>query len=59
MLLQLKAAEGAQYSTEQAIKLEMELVELKAERTVMSLTVRHEFFIKINNVQFTLEVLLL
>ena len=38
--LQLKAAEGAQYSTEQAIKLEMELVELKAERTVMSLRVR-------------------
>lgn len=37
---QLKAAEGAQYSTEQAIKLEMELVELKAERTVMSLRVR-------------------
>ena len=59
MSLQLKAAEGAQYSTEQAIKLEMELVELKAERTVMSLRVRHEFFIKINNVQFTLEVLLL
>ena len=39
--LQLKAAEGAQYSTEQAIKLEMELVELKAERTVMSLRVRN------------------
>ena len=39
-LSQLKAAEGAQYSTEQAIKLEMELVELKAERTVMSLRVR-------------------
>ena len=37
--LQMKAAEGAQYSTEQAIKLEMELVELKAERTVMSLRV--------------------
>ena len=37
--LQLKAAEGAQYSTEQAIKLEMELVELKSERTVMSLRV--------------------
>lgn len=35
----MKAAEGAQYSTEQAIKLEMELVELKAERTVMSLRV--------------------
>jgi len=39
--LQLKAAEGAQYSTDQAIKLEMELVELKAERTVMSLRVRN------------------
>lgn len=36
----MKAAEGAQYSTDQAIKLEMELVELKAERTVMSLRVR-------------------
>lgn len=41
--LQLKAAEGAQYSTEQAIKLEMELVELKAERTVMSLRVSEGF----------------
>jgi len=39
--LQLKAAEGAQYSTDQAIKLEMEHVELKAERTVMSLRVRN------------------
>lgn len=37
---QLKAAEGAQYSTDQAIKLEMELVEMKAERTVMSLRVK-------------------
>ena len=35
----MKAAEGVQYSTDQAIKLEMELVELKAERTVMSLRV--------------------
>nr|XP_058950704.1 kinesin-like protein unc-104 isoform X1 [Pocillopora verrucosa] len=38
--LQLKAAEGVQYSTDQAIKLEMELVELKAERTVMSLRIQ-------------------
>ncbi|XP_015758048.1 PREDICTED: kinesin-II 85 kDa subunit-like isoform X1 [Acropora digitifera] len=38
--LQLKAAEGAQYSTDQAIKLEMELVEMKAERTVMSLRIQ-------------------
>lgn len=37
--LQLKAAEGLQYSTDQSIKLEMELVELKAERTVMSLQI--------------------
>ncbi|XP_022800927.1 kinesin-like protein KIN-4A [Stylophora pistillata] len=37
--LQLKAAEGVQYSTDQSIKLEMELVELKAERTVMSLQI--------------------
>lgn len=36
----MKAAEGAQYSTDQAIKLEMELVEMKAERTVMSLRVK-------------------
>ena len=40
-LWQLKAAEGAQYTTEQAIKLEMELVEMKAERTVMSLRVKY------------------
>ena len=57
--LQLKAAEGAQYSTEQAIKLEMELVELKAERTVMSLRVRPERVLHKNHVQFTLEVHLL
>ena len=36
---QLKAAEGAQYSTEQAVKLEMDLIELKAERFTMSLKV--------------------
>ncbi|XP_032237821.2 kinesin-II 85 kDa subunit isoform X2 [Nematostella vectensis] len=35
--LQLKAAEGAQYTTDQAIKLEMDIVELKAERSVMSI----------------------
>ena len=52
---QLKAAEGAQYSTDQAIKLEMELVELKAERAVMSLRVR-KTFVNIENKKKTLEL---
>jgi hypothetical protein len=40
ILSQLKAAEGAQYTADQAIKLEMDIVELKAERSIMSIKVR-------------------
>ncbi|XP_028405762.1 kinesin-II 85 kDa subunit-like [Dendronephthya gigantea] len=38
--LQLKGAEGTVYSTENGVKLEMEIVELKAERAVMSLKIQ-------------------
>ncbi|CAB3983888.1 kinesin KIN-4A [Paramuricea clavata] len=38
--LQLKGAEGTVYSTEQGVALEMEIVELKAERSVMSLKIQ-------------------
>ncbi|XP_046853337.1 kinesin-like protein klp-20 isoform X2 [Xenia sp. Carnegie-2017] len=38
--IQLKSAEGTAYSTEEGVQLEMEIVELKAERAVMALKIQ-------------------
>ena len=35
----MKKVEGSEYTTEQGVKLEIEIVELKAERSMMSLKV--------------------